>query len=77
MYIGTMLPPVPSKLVKQIQDGWFIDMAELLPMHLSSSQSTDNEQSDKTKHKYQEVTNIVKLLLCFGICLAVISSAPH
>ena len=78
MYIGAGLPPVPSKLVKRIQDGRYIDMAELLPTNLSSSQSTDDEQSNKTKNKYQEVTNIVRWLQCFGIYLAVISrSAPH
>ena len=78
MYIGAGLPPVPSKLVKRIQDGRYIDMAELLPTNLSSSQSTDDEQSNKTKNQYQEVTNIVRWLQCFGIYLAVISrSAPH
>ena len=78
MYIGAGLPPVPPKLVKRIQDGQFIDMAELLPTNLSSSQPTDDEQPNKTKNKYQEVTNIVRWLQCFGIYLAVISqSAPH
>ena len=78
MYIGAGLPPVPPKLVKQIQDGRFIDMAKLLPTNLSSTQSTDNEQPNRTKNKYQEVTNIIRWLQCFGIYLAVIFwSAPH
>ena len=81
MYIGAGLPPVPPKLVKRIQDEWFIDMAELLPAHLSSSQSTDDEQSGKTKPKHQEVINIVKWLQCFSIDLLasdiLISTSPH
>ena len=78
MYIGAGLPPVPPKLVKRIQDRRFIDMAELLPTNLSSAQSADDEQPSRTKNKYQEVTNIVRWLQCFGIYLAVISrTAPH
>ena len=71
-------PPVPPRLVKRIQDGRFIDMAEILSTNLSSAQSAEDEQPSRTKNKYQEVTNIVRWLQCFGIYLAVISwTEPH
>jgi len=31
IHLGGGLPPVPGKLVKKIEEGHFIEMAELLP----------------------------------------------
>ena len=31
MYIGGGMPPIPTKLVKRIQEGQFVEMAELSP----------------------------------------------
>ena len=36
VYIGGGLPPIPARLVKRIENGQFVEMAELLPDHLSS-----------------------------------------
>ena len=43
--IGAGLPPVPCKLVKRIQAGEFIDMAELLPDRLGiRAGNTDKDE---------------------------------
>jgi len=39
------LPSIPAKLVKRIQDGLFVEMAELLAENLISPQYTSNKQS--------------------------------
>ena len=71
-HLGGGLLPVPGKLVKKIEKGRFIDMAELLPEHLSSQWEGD-DQSKSTKPKCKAVTNILEWLQCFGIYVAIIS----
>ena len=66
VHLGGGLPPVPGKLVKQIEKGHFIEMVKLLPEHLSS-QCEDEDQIKVTKPKHKAVTNILELLQCFGI----------
>ena len=61
------LPPVPAKLVKRIQEGSFVEMAELLPETLSSPEYGTNEDPAGQKWKHQEVSNIVDWVQCFGI----------
>ena len=67
------LPPVPAKLVKRIQEGSFVEMAELLPETLSSLEYGTNEDPAGQKRKHQEVSNIVDWVQCFGIYIAIIS----
>ena len=79
VYIGGGLPPIPARLVKRIEDGQFVEMAELLPDHLSSSPYTDEDQANSSKVKYKEVLNIIEWLQCFSLYIAVIarSNASH
>ena len=42
--IGASLPPVPGKLVKWIEAGYFVEMGELLPKRLGAANvGTDDE----------------------------------
>ena len=58
------LPPVPARLVKRMQEGLFVEMAEVLPETLSSSEYAAGEEP--TAH-------IVDWVQCFGIFIAVVS----
>ena len=73
VYIGGGLPPIPARLVKRIEDGQFVEMAEPLPDHLSSSPYTDEDQAKSSKVKYKEVLNIIEWLQCFSLYIAVIA----
>lgn len=53
--IGAGLPPVPKKLVEQIQAREFIDMAELLLDHLGVNAPSKDEKGTK-QHKRQVTT---------------------
>ena len=73
VYIGGRLPPIPARLVKIIEDVQFMEMAELLPDHLSSSLYTDEDQAKSTKVKYKEVLNIIEWLQYFSLYIALIA----
>ena len=61
------LPPVPARLVKRMQEGLFVEMAELLLETLSSSEYAAGEEPTAQKQKLREVSNIVDWVQCFGI----------
>ena len=73
LYIGGGLPPIPQKLICHIQDGHFINMAELLPDNLEATNSTDDDHTTNTKRKHQEVTQIMDWIQCFSTYIAVVS----
>ena len=75
LYIGGGLPPIPDKLVRRIQDGRFINMADLLPDNLEATNSTDDDHSSNTKRKQQDVTQIMDWIQCFSTYIAVLSRA--
>ena len=78
VYIASGLPSIPAKLVKRIQEGQFVEMAELSSMQLGSSDTLDEEQSKGSKLKLHEVTNIVEWVQCFGTYIAIICrTEPH
>ena len=72
--IGVGLPPVPCKLVKRIQAGEFIDMAELLLDHLGIRAGTTDKDEKASKLKRCQVTNILEWVQCYSIYTAVISA---
>ena len=53
-----------AKLGKRIQDGQFIEMAELLPDFRSSLNAADEDQLKSLKFKKWEITNIASNLVC-------------
>ena len=74
VYIASGLPSIPAKLVKRIQEGQFVEMAELSSMQLGSSDTLDEEKSKGSKLKLHEVTNIVEWVQCFGTYIAIIAA---
>ena len=67
MLISNSLPPVPAKLVNKIQEGQFIEMAELLTDTLSSPEYIAEVNSQSHKQKPKEVTDILDWVQCFGV----------
>ena len=66
------IPPAPAKLVKRIQEGSFIEMAELLPELLQNASLPDNINKG-SKPKPHSVGNIMEWVQCFSCYIAVIS----
>ena len=66
------LPPIPAKLVLQIEANQFIEMSKLLPESLTLIY--DNILSVKaSKRNCKSVTSLAKWLQCFGLYIAVAS----
>ena len=77
VHLGGGLPPIPSKIVQKVEERHFIELAELLPEHLSSYWEND-DQSKSTKSKYKAISSILEWFQCFGIYVAIISrKEPH
>ena len=68
-------PPIPGKLVCQIQKGCFSNMAELLSNNLEATNWTDDDQTTNTKHKQQDITEIMDWIQYFSTYIAVGSRA--
>ena len=69
VFISSGLPPIPSRLVARIQEGHFIDMAELVPERLCA---WDTPEEKSTTSKPRDVTDIVEWLQCFGTYIAIV-----
>ena len=70
VHIGAALLPICIKLLKQIEQGNFIEMAELLPENLGHL-ATDDDQL-VVKPKRWIILDIVEWLQCFGTYIAII-----
>ena len=78
LYVGGGFPPVPAKLAKRIQEGQFIEMAELLPELLRGPTPYKDDQPKSVKSKYQDLYSILDWIQCFGLYVAIICrSQPH
>lgn len=75
--LGKGLPPVPSKLVKKILKGDFIDMAELLRDNIEAerrrSRASNSDTSSSIPGRW-EVPHLFSWIQCFGAYAAVVSS---
>ena len=72
VHIGAALPPISTKLLKKrIEQGNFIEMAELLPESLGHLASDDDQHVVKPKRRV--ISDIVEWLQCFGTYIAIIS----
>ena len=69
--LGAGFAPIPSKLVKKIEEGNFVDMHELLPERLGAADESD--QSRLAKNRGKMVTDILEWVRCFGLYVAIIS----
>ena len=72
IHIGAALPPISGKLIKRIEQGHFIEMAELLPESLGQT-ATDDDQPAAPKPKRRPVSDIVEWLQCFETYIAIVS----
>jgi len=70
--ISDCLPPVPAKLVKRVQEGYFI---ELSPNHLDCAELNTGIQSQSHRLQLPEVSDIMEWVQCFGIYVAIISQS--
>jgi len=59
--------------VKRVEEGLFVEMAELLPSHLDSAVLNAGDQPTGTHKQLPEVVDIVDWIQCFGIYIAIIS----
>ena len=73
MLLSCELPPVPTKLIKRIQDDLFVEMFELLPERLISADYNAGDGTGSQKQKPQEDLSILQWIQCFGIYIAIIS----
>ena len=60
--------------MRRVQEGLFIEMAELSPNYLDSAEFNTGNQTKSHKH-IPEVTDIMEWVQCFGIYVAIISSS--
>ena len=72
IYIGAALPPISGKLVKRVEQGSFIEMAELLPESLGHL-TIDDDQPATPKPRRRAISDIVEWLQCFGTYIAIVS----
>ena len=70
---GAGLPPVPSRLIKRIQEGDFIDMSELTIDHLTMSPLDETGKSPTPKRR--PVTSIIEWTQCFANYIAILVQA--
>ena len=75
--VSAGLPPVPTKIVNRIQGGLFVEMYELLPSMLTSTQyNTIEDDSRKSKHRRE--LSIMEWVQSFGVYMATVSrTKPH
>ena len=71
--ISNGLPPIPSRLMKRVEDGLFVEMAELLPSHLDSADLNVNEGQVTSCKQLPTVTDIIDWIQCFAVYMAIIS----
>jgi len=70
--VGATIPPVPPLLVEWIESGAFVDLADLIPTHLSFEDTT------RVKSKHCAVANISEWLQAFAVYVSVIAKKqPH
>ena len=73
MLLSYRLPPVPTKLIKRIQDDLFVEIFKLLPERLTSADYNAGDGTGSQKQKSQEDLLILQWIQCFGIYIAIIS----
>ena len=70
--ISNGLPSVPATLIKRVEQGLFIEMAELSPSYLDSAELITGNQHGSRK-QLPKVSDIVEWVQCFGIYVAIMS----
>jgi len=70
--ISNSLPPVPAELFQRVEEGLFIEIAELSPNALDSADHNMEKRLRSPKHLYV-ISDIVEWVQCFGIYVAIVS----
>ena len=71
--ISDGIPPVPLRLLKQVEQGLFVEMAEVHPNYLDSVELNMGYQPTGSHKQVPEISDIVDWIQCFGIYMAIIS----
>ena len=76
--LSESLPPIPAKLVTKIQNGEFVDMAELLRDNIEADRRRSKDggaSGSATAHSRREVPDILSWIQCFGTYACVVAAA--
>jgi len=71
--ISNGLPSIPARLVKCVEEGLFVGMAELLPSYLDSTDFNTGSQCSKSRKRLPVLWDITDWAQCFGMYIAIIS----
>ena len=71
--ISNGLPPIPARLVKRVEDGLFVEMAELLPSYLDTADLNTDDQHTRSRKRPPVLSDIMDWVKCFGMHIAIIS----
>ena len=75
--MGESLPPIPAKLVTQIQKGEFVDMAELLRDNIEAERRRTKEGGTggcTSSQSRREVPDILSWIQCFGTYACIVAA---
>ena len=71
--ISNGLPPIPARLLKRVENGLFVEMAELSPSYLDSSDCSIDDQHVGPRKRLPALKDIMDWVGCFGIYIAIVS----
>lgn len=78
MLLGGRIPPIPTKLVRRITEGHYVDMAELHPDHLEELNAAEEDHSKPARARQKELSSILDWIQAFSIYVAILSrNQPH
>ena len=72
------LPAVPAKLVRKIQKGGYVDMAELLRDNMELCRRGEEEKGNSSKSTRRSVPDLLSWVACFGLYASIVGDKnPH
>ena len=71
--ISNGLRLIPNKLVQHVEEGLFVEMAELLPSYLDSADFDTGGQQTRSHKRLPVLCDITEWVQCFGMYIAIIS----
>ena len=70
--VSNGFPPIPFRLIKRVEDGLFVEMAELLPSYLDSA-DLNRDDHIGSHRRPPTVTDILDWIQCFAVYMAIVS----
>ena len=71
--ISNGLPPIPARLVKRVEDGLFVEMAELLSSYVDKADLNTDDQHTRSRKRPPVLSDIVDWVQCFGMYITIVS----